>query len=157
MPLGTTPLDATTAIGKFRLISGDSTARVEAGAALGEYGYWSDAEIQAFLSISGDSIPRAIGYAIHQLANAYSAAGRSVSTDDLTLNTTGKGKDLLAVAKSYMAMADVEESKGVADVFMVAGPTTRIPTAPSRGTPYGNTPAGRSDLSESELYEGLFS
>lgn len=52
---------------------------------------------------------RAVAILVKQLALQASLAGQSISADDFSINTTGRGKSLLDVAKSYEAQADAEE------------------------------------------------
>jgi hypothetical protein len=106
---GLFPIDPTTLIGMVRLDLGDDTPD-----ASGDFTFSDDA-IDAALARGGDSIPRACGMLVKRLALQATLAGQSIKADDFSINTSNRGKDLLAVAKSYFDEADA------ADVIEGAG------------------------------------
>ena len=119
--IGVTPLDPTTSIGAVRLNVGDTEA-VPLDPDVpgqGSYRYFSDDQIQAFLDVSGSSVARATGTAIRQMAQVAAMTERQVSTDDLGLNSKGRGASILAVAQSWFDQADAEDAAAVADIFEV--------------------------------------
>jgi hypothetical protein len=75
-----------------------------------EEAYFSDEELQAAIDASGDSIYRAAGLAIQTLAVQMVLEGESIRTDDLAIDTRGRGNDLLAVAKSFFKEAATSEA-----------------------------------------------
>lgn len=103
---GLSPLDPTSDVGKVRLVIGDTEATA------GSYVYFSDDAITVALSIAGGGITRACGVLVKQLALSLTIAGQSIGADGFTINTLGKGRDLLQVALSYEKQADEEDLRG---------------------------------------------
>lgn len=129
---GVQPLDPTTPVGQLRLNLGD-TAFVELAPpapGFAAYANYSDDALEAFLAAAGNNVLRATGNAYMQLAAIYAAQGKSIRTDDLSVDTKGRGADLLAVAKSYFDQASSAEATEGLDFFDVATPYTRINVDP---------------------------
>lgn len=118
---GAQPLDANTAVGQLRATLGDTSFidldPVVAGQA--DYAVFSDVVLEAALLQAADSIPRAAGNLVLSLALEYGTKGRSIKTDDLSLDTKGRGADLLAVAKAFFGEADAADLAGAADYFKI--------------------------------------
>lgn len=110
---GIAPLDPTSPAGQVRLIIGDTEYAPLSPIVVGEgdYSYFSDAAITVALSLSGGGVTRAVSTLIKQLSLSLTIAGQSIAADDFKINTLGKGKDLLQVAESYAAQADVEDER----------------------------------------------
>jgi hypothetical protein len=102
---GVFPPDATTDVGKVRLMIGDTEAT---GSPL-IYAFFSDETIEVAFSLGG-SISRTCAILIKQLALALTMAGQSIRADGFAINTLGKGKDLLEVAMAYTRQADAEDA-----------------------------------------------
>ena len=84
---------------------------------------WQGEELEAaILAAGGESLYRSAGNAVQALAIQYAMSGRSTKTDDLALDTRGRGKDLLEVAKSFFDQANAEDARGSADYFDVVSP-----------------------------------
>lgn len=88
---------------------------------------FSDEALSVAIVNAGDNLYRAAGMAVQSLAIEYAAAGRSIKTDDLMLDTRGRGKDLLEVAESFFAQARTEDAAGGDEFFAVV---------PNRGCGY---------------------
>lgn len=109
---GVTPPDITTPVGQVRVTLGD-TASVALSPIVpnqGDYTYFSDDTITVALSLSSGGVTRAVATLVKQLALSLTIAGQSIKADDFAINTLGKGRDLLEVAKSYTAQADAEDA-----------------------------------------------
>lgn len=122
---GVSPLDPLTAVGQLRVNIGDtlSIALVPPVSGQADYANFSDADLEALLALSGDSVYRATGSAYMRLAAEYSALGRSVKTDDLGLDTRGRGSDLLKIAQFWFERADVADQSEADDYFELVAPS----------------------------------
>jgi hypothetical protein len=120
MTTGAYPLNPSTLVGQVRLNLGDSVATTSNGAPT--YAYFSDAEINAFLSVASDDVARATGLAYLQLAAKFAMQGKSIKTDDQSLDTRQRGKDLLEVGQSWLAQADATIAAEGNDFFDIATP-----------------------------------
>lgn len=128
--LGTAPLDTSTDVGRLRVELGDTSFQaIQQRVGFGDYAVFSDVELASFLEGAGGSILRAAGRATRRLALEYSARGRSIRTEDQTLDVKSRGSDLLAVAKAYFAEADAEEARGDVDFFEVVGSDAGSPAS----------------------------
>ncbi|WP_029149401.1 hypothetical protein [Microbacterium indicum] len=111
------PIDITTDLGRLRVLLGDIEMDGET------YAVFRDYELQAILT-EGASVLRAASIAVRRLALEYSTAGQSIAVDDVRLDVTGRGPNLLAVAKSFSDEADADDERrgagAFADVFEVA-------------------------------------
>ncbi len=127
---GAVPLDPSTPVGRLRALLRDTeyTALSPAEPGFGDYEIFSDLDLEAYLIESSDHILRAASRATKSLALEYSAAGKSVKTDDLAIDLRSRGRDLLEVARSFMEDADAEEASEAADFFNIV-PTGRNPFA----------------------------
>lgn len=121
--LGAAPLNAKTDVGRLRVELGDTSFEklTPHRAGFGDYAVFSDVELAAFLEGAAGSILRAAGRATRRLALEYSARGRSIRTEDMTLDVKNRGSDLLAVSKAYFAEADAEDERADGDFFETVG------------------------------------
>lgn len=121
---GITPPDTSTAVGEFRVRSGDLRWEPldppEEG--FGDYKKWSDDEIEVFLSVSS-SPTWAIYEAYLQLATAAAEASREVSDYDLKVSTTKRADQLLAIANAWKDRADDEDATAGGDEWFDLVPT----------------------------------
>ncbi|WP_025157186.1 hypothetical protein [Leifsonia aquatica] len=123
---GTFPLDKATDVGRVRLVLGDTEATGVVDGK-GDYAYWSDDSIDVALVLEDGNILRACAVLVEQLAVALTVAGQSIKADDFSINTLGKGGDLLDAAARYQARADVAEARAgreEAGSFAVVSTTT---------------------------------
>ena len=120
---GIAPPDPETPIGQVRLLSGDSvyTELDPPVAGMGQYRYWSDAEIASFLTLAGGSIPRAISIAYSQLASSYVGQSRSIKTDDLSISASTYMADWIRLVDYWRDIADSSDANAVDDIFDAVG------------------------------------
>lgn len=144
---GAHPLDPESEVGVFRLLFGDSNSTpydpTEPG--FQNYTFFSDAEIEGFLSLGGDGpgrISRAIGYAYLQLAGSAAMESTMVKDFDLTVDRTKRAADLRALAQFWFDRADDEDDHDgggdIFDMFDLGGEQDVIPegTVPVFGRYY---------------------
>lgn len=101
---GVVPIDATTAVGQFRNASGNTayTAYDPDEPGYGNFTYLSDAEIEQYLTLAGDSIPGGIGYWYLSLAGAAALESKNIKDFDLQVSTEKRAADLRAQAEFYL-------------------------------------------------------
>lgn len=117
--LGVAPPDGTTNVGKFRLLAGDSEWEPldPPQEGMGLYQLWTDAEIEAFLEVSGGSVPRAIAMAYSQIGAMWASTGATIKTDDLSYSVKDSVGNWLALANYWRGIADDEANGAVNDYF----------------------------------------
>lgn len=82
---GVSPVEYDTDIGKVRTLLGDTEAEnVVAG--VGEYLYFGDDEIAAFLTMYGDNVKLATARCMETISMSQALLLKSWSSDDLTVN-----------------------------------------------------------------------
>lgn len=117
---GIAPLQPETPVGQFRLLYGDTnyTQMAPPEAGFGDYTFFSDLEIEIFLS-QGDSSPsRGVGYAYLQLAGAAAIQSKSVKDYDLSVDLTKRAGELRATATEWFQRAEAEDAlSGANDAF----------------------------------------
>ena len=135
---GVAPIDPTTPVGQVRINLGDiaSVPLDPAEEGYADYANYGDAELEAFLASAADSVPRATGMAYLQLAATYAVAGRSIKTDDLAINTTSRGSDLLAIAQSWLKEAVVQDTAAAASYTDIVSPYASSDYCAPEGTGY---------------------
>lgn len=109
---GAYPLDPNTNVGKFRLLVGDVNSVVLAPPVSGQQDYttYSDAEIEVYLSLGGDSIFRAAGLSQMQAADAAAEQSKSVADYDLKADLTKRATDHRDNAKMWFQLADAQDA-----------------------------------------------
>lgn len=127
---GVVPIDGTTPVGQVRLLLGDTifAPLVPPRGDEADFTYFSDLDIANALSAGAGSTLRATGYLVQQLALNAAQSGKSIKASDFSISTTGRGADLLAVAKSYFVeatAADLRDSGGDEESILIVGPTLR--------------------------------
>lgn len=118
---GVAPLDPNTPVGQLRALVGDTqyVPLVPPVTGQGDYNVWSDHSLAAVLATQGGSALRAAGSLYLQLAAEYAQSGRSVKTDDLAINTLGRGDTLLKVAQSFFDDATAGDNAAANDFFQI--------------------------------------
>lgn len=118
---GISPLDPETPVGALRLLVNDTSSIPLDPAEVGyaDYAVWSDDSLAAALAAAGDNPYRAAWSLFLGLAAEYAQSGRSIKTDDLAIDTKGRGADLLKVAQSYLDEAVAGESAAGNDFFQI--------------------------------------
>lgn len=117
--LGIAPPDGTTKVGQFRLLAGDSEYQPADPPldGMGLYQLWTDAEIEAFLSVSGGSVAKAISMAFSQIGAMWASTGATIKTDDLTYSAKDAVGNWLNLAKYWSDIADGEAGSSADDMF----------------------------------------
>ena len=150
MTLGVAPFDPDDPIGELRALVGDTewvtTEPPQEG--VGLYAVFSDAALAAALNTAGGSILRAAGNVFARLASEYTSIGRSIRTDDLMLDTKGRGETLLKIAQSFWKEAEIAERNAASDYFVVVPVRggRKGPVRPPEGTPWPVQPPADLDL-----------
>lgn len=118
---GAYPLDATTPVGRFRLVFGDTQSTpyspVEPG--YQNYSELSDAEIEAYLEAASGSTNRGIGYYYLALAGAAAKNSRQIKDYDLQVDTTKRAADLRAIAQWWFDQADNDDAISAEEGFEI--------------------------------------
>ena len=99
---------------------------------------FSDEQLEAALLASGDNLVRAAGFAFQALAAEYGQIGKSTRTDDLAIDTRGRGDTLLKVAQSYFDEATAADNAANSDYFTLVpfgGRSRRDACCRPEGTP----------------------
>ncbi|WP_406245908.1 hypothetical protein ACI7YT_12770 [Microbacterium sp. M] len=160
--VGIAPPQPATPVGQLRLLVGDKnfTALEPPMTGLGNYAIWSDDALAVTLATAGGSQYRAAWSLYLGLAAEYAQRGKSIRTDDLAIDTKGRGDTLVKVAESFLSEAESAEAAEASDFFQLvpfggrpgrrgqrirpeATPWPTVPTAnpsPSLGSLDGGTP-----------------
>jgi hypothetical protein len=112
--VGVVPVDGTTLVGQVRSLIGDtqSTPLSPAVAGSGNYGYFSDGDILAFIGTGLPNAKRAAGNAFLQLAVSTSLSSVNMATDDLRIANDKRATDIRLAASMYFAQADDDDLHG---------------------------------------------
>ena len=121
MNKGISPIDPASEVGALRLLVGDtgSTPLDPPESGFADYNTWSDDALEVALAANSGNQLRAAGTLYLQLAAAFSMTGRSIKTDDLTLDTRSRGGDLYGIAKSFMDEASAADDAAGNDFFQI--------------------------------------
>lgn len=134
---GVTPPNFATPVGQFRALLGDTDAieLVPPVEGQGEYTWFSDAEVSAFLGLYADNPKRAAARALMTIAGSQALLLKKWSSDDLSVDGAAIAE---ALRKQAQGLID-EENKADAftDIFAISKP------GGSRGAvvPEGTLPA----------------
>lgn len=115
---GIAPLDPNSDIGRVRLLSGDVDYEefVPPEPGFGNYGVWSDDQIQAALT-AGGSVARAIAILYGLLAASWASSSATIKTDDLTMSAKDSVGNWLSLAAYWNSIADNEEQGAINEYF----------------------------------------
>jgi hypothetical protein len=121
-----TPPDYATAIGQVRLLIPDveQLDNLQDLTQDAEY-IFSDAQIQAFLSLYGSNIKRAAAQAKLVLATSETLINKVIRTTDYTTDGAKLGTELRAQAKMLQDEAAQDDLADASDSFVVVGYTTK--------------------------------
>lgn len=97
----------------------DSIASVRALVGDGSAQWFTDDEIITYLTVYTGNVLRASGLALQNLAVSFAAKGRSVKTDDLSIDTRTRSDSFLALSKQYFTQADAQDAQAAADIFSI--------------------------------------
>ena len=106
---GAAPPDYTTDVGKVRALLGDTNPQNVAGGE-GEYLYFSDDEIGAFLTMYGDNVKLAAARCLETISLSQALLLKSWSSDDLTVNGDRIAESLRKLAAQLREEALQDES-----------------------------------------------
>jgi hypothetical protein len=106
---GVAPVDLGSNIGRVRVLLGD-TDPINVANNIGEYLFFSDAEIESILTMYGDNPKLAAARALETIAGSQALLLKSWSTDDLSVRGDQIAKELREVAKQLRAEAADWES-----------------------------------------------
>jgi hypothetical protein len=122
----TTPPNYSTAIGQVRLLIPDVEQLDDPRDpdATPEY-IFSDAQIQAFLSLYSDNVKRAAAQAKLVLATSEALINKVIKTYDFTTDGAKLGAELRAQAKMLQEEANQDDLVDSFETFMVVSPTTK--------------------------------
>ncbi|MFT4260345.1 hypothetical protein [Microbacterium sp.] len=119
--IGADPIDAGSPVGQLRLTVGDTESAPLDPPVAGQadYAIWSDDALQVALVNANDNQLRAAGLLFRQLAAEYAQTGQSITTDDLRIDTKGRGENLLKVAQSFLDEARANDNAAAEDFFQI--------------------------------------
>jgi hypothetical protein len=103
--LGASPVDYNTDIGKVRALLGDTQADDS-----GEYMYFGDDEIAAFLTMYGDNVKLAAARCLETISMSQALLLKSWTSDDLTVNGDRIAESLRKLAAQLREEALADES-----------------------------------------------
>jgi len=106
---GVSPVDYSTDIGKVRVLLGDTEA-IDVTAGEGDYLYFGDGELGAFLTMYGDNVKLATARAMETIAGSQVLLLKSWSSDDLSVNGPAVAESLRKIAAQLREEALQEES-----------------------------------------------
>lgn len=127
MNKGIAPPDLTSDLGRVRAIVGDITWTDFDPPQLGfgDYRYFSDAEIEAFLAVSG-SLEGAIALAYNSLATSAAMEARSIKDFDLQVSTEKRATELRLLSAQWSGKADAL-SADIFEVFDIVSECSCVP------------------------------
>ena len=106
---GESPVDFSSDIGKVRTLLGDTSAENVVDG-VGDYMYFGDDEIAAFLTMYGDNVKLAAARCLETIASSQALLLKSWSSDDLTVNGDRIAESLRKLAAQLREEALVDES-----------------------------------------------
>lgn len=117
---GVAPFQPNTEVGRFRALAGDVTYTEldppEQG--FGDFTFWSDAEIEAFIGAS-ESLPWAIYYAYLQAASTAASQSVTIRDFDLQVDLSKRADGLRNIAALWLARAQDEDAAAGEDAFEI--------------------------------------
>ena len=106
---GVSPVNFSSDTGKVRVLLGDTEAENVVGG-VGDYMYFGDDEIGAFLTMYGDNVKLASARAMETIASSQALLLKSWSSDDLSVNGDKIAESLRKLAAQLREEALQEES-----------------------------------------------
>jgi hypothetical protein len=79
--------------------------------------WFDDEALGLYLDQNAESVARATGAAIKNLALVAAMTGRSIKTDDLAIDSRQRGATLNEIAKSWFDQAASEDEAAASDIF----------------------------------------
>lgn len=124
---GVAPPDFTSTTGQFRALLGDTDA-VNIISGIGEYVWFSDAEIVAFLGMYSDNPKRAAARALLTIAGSQALLLKKWSADDLHVDGAAIAEALRKMAKDLQDEADAGDA--AIDIFEISYPGGNVELIP---------------------------
>lgn len=124
---GVAPPDFASTTGQFRALLGDTDA-VNIISGLGEYVWFSDAEIAAFLGLYADNPKRAAARALLTIAGSQALLLKKWSADDLSVDGAAIAEALRKMAKDLQDEADAGDNS--IDIFEISYPGRNVELVP---------------------------
>lgn len=117
---GIAPFQPQTEVGEFRALAGDTqyVPLVPAESGYGNYTFWSDDEITAFLA-SSESVPWAIYSAYLQAASTAAAQSVTIKDFDLSVDLSKRADGLRAIAALWLSRAQDDDLIAGEDAFEI--------------------------------------
>lgn len=106
---GVAPVDLGSNIGRVRVLLGDTDPTNIVGT-IGEYLYFSDAEVESLLTMYDDNPKLAAARALETIAASQALLLKSWSSDDLSVRGDQIAKELREIAKQLRSEAATSES-----------------------------------------------
>lgn len=106
---GVAPPNFTTDVGQVRVLLGDTSPENVVGG-VGEYAYFGDDELNAFLTMYGDNVKLAAARGLETISMSQALLLKSFSSDDLTVNGDRIAESLRKLAAQLREEALQEES-----------------------------------------------
>ena len=129
---GIAPLLASTPVGITLQLLGDINYvdLTPASIGFGNYTYFSDDEISAFLTTSNNSPKRAVGNAFLQFAAAAVAESTDAGSADMSVDTSKRAADYRLIAHEWFVQADAEDQLDRINngTMLVVSPSKSKPT-----------------------------
>lgn len=127
---GIAPPDFSTPVGQFRLLASDTSyvALDPPVSGQGDYTYYSDAEIEGYLTVTEDNPYRAVGFAYIALANIAAQSAESIKDFDLAVDSRQKAEQLRIQAQWFFDKADELDAEG-AEGFTIVRTGRRLTRA----------------------------
>lgn len=122
---GVSPVDFDSDTGKVRVLLGDTVA-TEVDGGTGEYLYFGDAEIDAFLAMYDENPKLAAARAMETIASSQALLLKSWSSDDLSVNGDRIAESLRKIAAQLRAEAIAEESADYFDIIALYVPEANM-------------------------------
>lgn len=127
---GIAPPDFTTATGQFRALLGDTDAvNVDIGTGVGEYVWFSDDEVGAFLGLYGDNPKLAAARALITIAGSQALLLKKWSADDLSVDGAAIAETLRRQAKDLRD--EVAAGDAAVDIFVISTPGENVEMVPA--------------------------
>lgn len=138
--IGVAPPDFTDAVGRFRLLVGDTNATATGGG-LGTYLFFSDEEIAGYLLLEAN-IYRAASFAVNALATQAADQAQSIKDYDLQVDMRQRAEQFREQAKQLFQRAILADAESV-DGFQIV----------RTGRPKTTAELAELDLSQFDLTE----
>lgn len=125
--LGIAPPNYATAVGQFRALLGDTDA-INIASGSGEYVWFGDEEINAFLTMYSDNVKSAAARALYTIAGSQALLLKKWSADDLHVDGAAIAEALRKQAKDLQD--EVAAGDAAIDFFQISYPgqaTTYVP------------------------------